>query len=88
MKRSFMQRSPKDSISCTVWVSPLSNKLNEKKRKKKKSNIKFDSVITTTLSHESLMFSFNKFLTSDPEYETNSRMVLVRKVARPSINGT
>ncbi|OUM70572.1 hypothetical protein PIROE2DRAFT_1088, partial [Piromyces sp. E2] len=43
--------SSKDSASCTVRVSPLPNKLNEKK--KERSNIKFDSVVTTKLSHES-----------------------------------
>ncbi|OUM66391.1 hypothetical protein PIROE2DRAFT_6437 [Piromyces sp. E2] len=64
------QRSPKDSVSCTVRVSPLPNKLNE--IKEKRSNIKFDSVVKPTkLSHETLMVTFKEFRIFDPgEYET------------------
>ncbi|OUM62949.1 hypothetical protein PIROE2DRAFT_10638 [Piromyces sp. E2] len=53
-------------------ISPLPNKLNEIKER---NNIKFDSVVTTKLSHESLMLSFNEFLTSDPAYGTNVKFL-------------
>ncbi|OUM66559.1 hypothetical protein PIROE2DRAFT_6180 [Piromyces sp. E2] len=62
----------KDFSSCTVRVSTLPNKLNEIKER---SNIKFDRVVTTKLSHESLMLSFNEFLTSGPVYGTNVKFL-------------
>ncbi|OUM61995.1 hypothetical protein PIROE2DRAFT_11875, partial [Piromyces sp. E2] len=69
----YLIKFPKDSASCTVRVSPLPNKLNEIKER---SNIKFDSVVTTTkLSHESLMLSFNEFQTYDPVYGTNIKFL-------------
>ena len=56
-----------DFAKCTVRVSPLPNKLNEIKER---SNIEYDSVVSTKLSLESLIFSFDKLLTFDPEYGT------------------
>ncbi|OUM61641.1 hypothetical protein PIROE2DRAFT_12282 [Piromyces sp. E2] len=53
-------------------VSPLPNKLNEIKER---SNIIFDSVVTSKLFHESLMLTFNEFLTSDPVYGTNVKFL-------------
>ena len=56
-----------DFAKCTVRVSPLPNKLNEIKER---SNIEYDSVVSTKLSLESLMFSFDKLIAFDPEYGT------------------
>ncbi|OUM62862.1 hypothetical protein PIROE2DRAFT_10723 [Piromyces sp. E2] len=40
-----------------------------------RSNIKFDSVVTSKLSHESLMFLFSELLTPDPVYGTNMKFL-------------
>ena len=48
-----------DSAICTVRDSPLPNRLNEIKGR---SNIRYDSVVSTKLSHESLMLSFVELL--------------------------
>jgi len=55
-----------DSAICTVRDSPLPNRLNEIKGR---SNIKYNSVVSTKLSHESLMLSFVELLAFDPVYE-------------------
>ena len=44
-----------DSAICTERDSPLPNRLNEIKGR---SNIRYDSVMSTKLSHESLILSF------------------------------
>jgi len=54
-----------DSAICTVRDSPLPNRLNEIKER---SNIRYDSVVSTKLSHESLMLSFVELLAFDPVY--------------------
>jgi hypothetical protein len=54
-----------DSAIRTVRDSPQSNRLNEIKGR---SNIRYDSVVSTKLSHESLMLSFVELLTFDPVY--------------------
>jgi len=52
-----------DSSICTVRDLPLPNRLNEIKGR---SNIRHDSVVSTKLSHKSLMFSFVELLVFDP----------------------
>jgi len=52
-----------DSTICTVRDSPLPNRLNEIKGR---SNIRYDSVVSTKLSHKSLMLSFVELLAFDP----------------------
>ena len=54
-----------DSTICTVRDSPLPNRLNEIKGR---SNIRYDSVVSTKLSHELLMLSFAELLAFDPMY--------------------
>jgi len=52
-----------DSVIYTVRDSPLPNRLNEIEGR---SNIRYDSVVSTKLSHESLMLSFVELLGFDP----------------------
>ena len=54
-----------DSAICTIRDSTLLNRLNEIKGR---SNIWYDSVVFTKLSHESLMLSFVELLVFDPVY--------------------
>ena len=54
-----------DSAIRTVRDSPQSNRLNEIKGR---SNIRYDSVVSTKLSHESLMLSFIELLAFDSVY--------------------
>jgi len=54
-----------DSAICTVRDSPLLNRLNEIKGR---SNIRYNSVVSTKLSHESKMLSFVELLAFDPMY--------------------
>ena len=54
-----------DSAICTLRDSPLLSRLNEIKGR---SNIRYDSVVSTKLSHESLMLSFAELLTFDRYY--------------------
>jgi len=52
-----------DFANCTVRDSPLPNRLNEIKGR---SNIRYDSMVSTKLSHESLMLWFVELLVFDP----------------------
>ena len=54
-----------DFAVCTVRDSLLPNRLNEIKGR---SNIRYDSVVPTKLSYESLMFSFVELLAFVPVY--------------------
>jgi len=54
-----------DSAICTVRDSPLLNRLNEIKGR---SNIRYDSVVSTKFPYESLMLSFVELLEFDPVY--------------------